>query len=152
MGSAVCPRRRSESPAPRAEPGAPPQSCPVLSCPPQLRVPHSDSPLSVQRESLFWRVVASTFLLIREFLFALTLLGFVLFYFALFLKGLKCHQRTPQIFRERFRASHAFHNFGKLLEYEKSSSKYTKCKALSFPHCKTNLNLACLRHKFQYMF
>lgn len=56
-------------------------SLPVPSCPPQLRVPHSDSPLSVQRESLFWRVVASTFLLLREFLFALTLLGFVSFRF-----------------------------------------------------------------------
>ena len=51
----------------------------VLSHPQWLRVRHSDSSLSVQTESFFGSVVASTFLLLREFLFALTLLGFVLF-------------------------------------------------------------------------
>lgn len=38
------------------------------------------------------------------------------------------------------------HTFGKLLQCE-----YTKCMALSFPHCKTKLNLTCLGHKFQYI-
>ena len=76
---------------------------------------------------------------------------FYLFHFALFLKGLKCHQRTPQItFPSKSRLL-KLHTFGKLLQYEKSSSKYTKCMALSFPHCKTKLNLTCLGHKFQYI-